>query len=50
VGITENSDAVCIIVSEERGSISFAKEGEIVRRLSKEKLINFLEENITTLV
>lgn len=50
VGITENGDAVCIIVSEERGSISFAKEGEIVRRLSKEKLIKILEENITTLV
>ncbi len=48
IGITENTDAVCIIVSEERGSISFAKDGEIVRRLSKEKLINFLEENITT--
>ena len=49
IGITENSDAVCIIVSEERGSISFAKEGEIIRRLSKDKLINLLEANITTL-
>lgn len=49
VGITENSDAVCIIISEERGSISFAKEGDIVRRLTKERLITLLEENITTL-
>jgi len=46
IGITENTDAVCIVISEERGSISFAKEGEIVRRLTKEKLITLLEENI----
>jgi len=48
IGITENSDAVCIIISEEKGTISFAKEGEIVRRLTKEKLITLLEENITS--
>ncbi len=47
IGITENTDAVCIIVSEEKGTISFAKEGEIIRPLSKEKLITLLEENIT---
>jgi uncharacterized protein (TIGR00159 family) len=47
IGITENTDAVCIIVSEERGTISFAKEGEITRWLTKEKLITLLEENIT---
>ena len=46
IGITENSDAVCVIVSEEKGTISFAKDGEIIRRLSKEKLITLLEENI----
>ncbi len=46
IGITENSDAVCIIVSEEKGTISIAKEGEIFRRLTKEKLITLLEENI----
>jgi uncharacterized protein (TIGR00159 family) len=47
IGVTENTDAVCIIVSEERGTISFAKEGEITRWLTKEKLITLLEENIT---
>jgi uncharacterized protein (TIGR00159 family) len=46
IGITENSDAVCIIISEEKGTISFAKEGEIKRRLTKEKLFTLLEENI----
>lgn len=47
VGITENTDAVCIIVSEERGTISMAIEGEIIRHLTKEKLITLLEENIS---
>lgn len=46
IGITEGTDAICIIVSEERGSISFAKKGEIKRRISKEVLITILEENI----
>lgn len=48
IGITEASDAVCIIVSEERGWISFAKEGEIHRRISKETLMSLLAENIET--
>ncbi len=47
IGITENTDAVCIIVSEEKGTISMAKEGDIIRRLTKEKLITLLEENIS---
>lgn len=48
VGITENTDAICLIVSEERGSISFAKKGELKRRISKEILTSLLEENIQT--
>lgn len=46
VGMTENSDSLTIIVSEERGSISVAQKGEIRRRVSKETLIEILEENI----
>ncbi|WP_347841130.1 diadenylate cyclase CdaA [uncultured Draconibacterium sp.] len=46
VGMTESSDALCIIVSEERGSISVAQSGEIRRRVSKETLVQILEENI----
>ena len=46
IGITENTDAIAIMVSEERGSVSFAKGGEIKRRVSKEVLIDFLGENI----
>jgi uncharacterized protein (TIGR00159 family) len=47
IGITENTDAVCIIVSEESGTISMAIEGEIIRHLTNEKLITLLEENIS---
>ena len=46
IGITENTDAITIIISEERGSISFAQKGEIKRRISKEALIALLEKNI----
>ena len=44
IGITENTDAVTIVVSEERGSVSFAKNGEIKRRISREALIDLLKE------
>lgn len=47
IGITESTDAVTIIVSEERGSVSFASEGEIKRRVSKEVLISLLEETLS---
>jgi diadenylate cyclase len=48
IGITENADAVAIIVSEERGSVSFADEGDIKRRISREVLIELLEESLNT--
>lgn len=46
VGMTENSDALCIVVSEERGSISVSQKGEIKRRISKDTLTQILEETI----
>lgn len=46
VGLTETTDALVIVVSEERGSISIAQNGEIKRRISKESLIQILEENM----
>ncbi|MBW6535820.1 MAG: diadenylate cyclase CdaA [Mariniphaga sp.] len=46
IGITENTDAVAIIVSEERGSVSFAEGGEIKRRISREVLIELLGESL----
>jgi len=46
LGITETTDAVCIVVSEERGAISFAIDGIIKEGIAKETLITLLEENI----
>ena len=37
-GITENTDCLAIIVSEERGKISIAKNGELEIDLSSEQL------------
>ncbi len=38
LGITERSDALAIVVSEETGTISFANNGRIVRHLDENKL------------
>jgi diadenylate cyclase len=38
IGVTEETDAVAIIVSEETGAISFAHDGEMERRLDSEAL------------
>ena len=38
IGITEETDAVAIIVSEETGAVSFAHDGEIERRVDPEAL------------
>ncbi|MGE5424027.1 MAG: diadenylate cyclase CdaA [Syntrophothermus sp.] len=44
VGITEKSDAITIIVSEERGTISYSVEGQLKENVSPSELSNFLEE------
>ncbi len=46
VGMSEYSDALAIIVSEERGTIALAERGEIKRRVSREVLIKALEERM----
>ncbi|MCC7050436.1 MAG: TIGR00159 family protein [Bacteroidia bacterium] len=43
VGITEISDAVVVIVSEQTGDLSFAKEGQLKTKLTPEKLQKLLE-------
>jgi uncharacterized protein (TIGR00159 family) len=42
LGITEQSDAISIIVSEETGTISFAMDGKIQSNLSPEELESIL--------
>ncbi len=46
VGITENTDAIAISVSEQTGAISLTLAGEINANLSKEKLIFLLEKSL----
>ena len=57
IGVTEDSDAVVVIVSEETGGISIACDGELFPKLSpdllEQKLMEILEvdkpvENIKT--
>lgn len=42
LGISEQTDALAIIVSEETGIISVAQNGHMIRRLGKERLENVL--------
>jgi diadenylate cyclase len=42
LGISEVSDAIAIVVSEENGSISIAHSGRMLRRLDPERLENIL--------
>ena len=42
IGITENTDAICVVVSEETGAISLANHGHLVRHLTAQKLSLFL--------
>lgn len=44
IGLTEESDAVCVIVSEETGMISVAVYGELKRDLNPEELRKVLTE------
>jgi diadenylate cyclase len=46
IGVTEVSDAVSVIVSEETGEISFAKDGQIWNNVSFEKLEELLAAEI----
>jgi diadenylate cyclase len=43
MGISEVSDAVAVVVSEETGSISVTHGGRMIRRLDIERLENILQ-------
>ena len=47
VGITEESDAIAIIVSEETGGISYVKDGELFNGRTGEQLEQFLNRVFT---
>jgi diadenylate cyclase len=46
IGITEHSDAVSLVVSEETGTISLAEDGRITRDLSSTDLEKRLDEQV----
>lgn len=46
IGITEKSDAVCLVVSEENGQISYIKEGDFVLFENLEELKSILEKDL----
>lgn len=46
VGITEESDALAVVVSEETGEISLASRGSVVRNLDFESLVDNLKKEL----
>jgi len=49
MGISEVTDALTIIVSEETGAISYTKNGELMRDVDEETLAKSLKENLSQL-
>ena len=48
IGISKESDAIAIVVSEESGKISIAKDGTLIADVKEEALKNILIKNIIT--
>ena len=48
IGITENTDAIVLVVSEETGIVSLARDGQLTRPLTVKSLEEILNEIYTT--
>ena len=47
VGISEVSDCITLIVSEETGEVSIAKSGKLYRDISQDRISNILKKNLS---
>lgn len=47
IGISEISDAVTIVVSEETGTVSITEDGQMIRNFTKESLTTYLLDKLT---
>ncbi|MCF8255127.1 MAG: diadenylate cyclase [Bacteroidia bacterium] len=47
IGITEQSDAICLVVSEEKGTLSYVQEGKIEDGLLAEEILDKLNQQFT---
>ncbi|HSQ87306.1 diadenylate cyclase CdaA [Romboutsia sp.] len=48
IGVSEVSDCISLIVSEETGDVSIAKAGKLYRNISKDRMTNILRSNLKT--
>ncbi len=46
IGMSENSDAIVVVVSEETGTISVAEDGELTRGFNKDSLRRLLKQRL----
>lgn len=46
IGITEETDAICVVVSEETGAISIASHGKLTHGLNNEELARILKDHL----
>ncbi len=44
IGITEQTDAIVLVVSEEKGTVAIAKEGKLIEHLNRIQIIQFLNK------
>ncbi|WP_128895261.1 diadenylate cyclase CdaA [Longirhabdus pacifica] len=47
IGMSEVSDAICVVVSEETGQVSLAINGQVVRDIQEESLVSKLYDELT---
>lgn len=43
IGLTEESDSLCVVVSEETGLVSVARHGELTRGVDRDSLVRIME-------